>query len=88
MRYKKFWILHDGEERIEESAKDKEGLTGEISCGHYPDGIIMVGGTYIVFPANEDVEPYRKKLISYLIEEEASVIFKAQRKIHRLVKKL
>jgi hypothetical protein len=92
MKYKKFWILYDGREKIEDVQEECSAiLIGEIGSGSYADGITGVMGYFIRIPINKydnDTKEYRKALIQYLIKRETRTIQISTSEILKLTDKL
>jgi len=91
MKYKKFWILYDGRELVEDIdlENEVEGCGGVISSGGYQDNISIVTGDYItMLDETTYIGNYRKKLIRSLVDEQCKNIAYANSKIFELMKKL
>lgn len=89
MKFKKLWILYDGEEKIEELEEEYDSCNiGKISLDVYTQRIGSTEGTYILIPQKSDDTAFRTTLIKYLIKKEQSIIDKANNKIQKLVNKL
>jgi hypothetical protein len=90
MKFKKLWILYDGEEKIEELEGEYDSCNiGKISLDMlYVQKIGLTEGSYIMMPLKADDAVFRLTLIKYLIKKEQSVIDKANNKIQKLVNKL
>lgn len=90
MKFKKLWILYDGEEKIEElEGEYKSCNIGKISFDMlYIQKIGVTEGSYIMMPINGDINIFRTTLIKNLIKREQTIIDKANNKIQKLVNKL
>ncbi|HEY8892612.1 MAG TPA: hypothetical protein VIM70_20445 [Clostridium sp.] len=89
MKYKKFWILYDGEEIIEKlDTEYKANYSANIHSGDYFGDIGTTSGYYIMIPIDRDVAGYRSMLIKDLILRQNIIIEKANNKMVELSLKL
>lgn len=85
LKTKKLWILHNYEEKVEETdGFCEESFIGYSSMGMYCGEIGATEGSYIIMPFDGDVARYRKDLIARMIINENAKIKRAERNICKL----
>lgn len=89
MKFKKLWILYDGEEKIEELEEDYNiRCMGNIGDYTYTEENKNINGTYIMIPNEEKIDKYRNILIQYLVQNEQVKIDNSKEKIFKLLNKI